>query len=283
MKQLLKKLAAAILIAMPALTFCSGEIKGKITEPTGQPAIGAMVRVLSGDNVIAGTTADADGKYSIKPIEAGKYDVVITYPEYLMKRIRDVEVQDEEAAYVDVELKIAGLDSVLEIVATYVKPVVDPTTYTMHTVGAEAFNQMAVSRGDLKGAIVAVSSDVFQDNNGDIFVRGSRSNATGYFIDGEKVIGNFETPALSIQSVTVITGGIPAQYGDLTGGAVIITTKDYFSGMREKRSWQKSRIERDKAEAEKLKKKEEAEKRAKEIEEEKKKAAEEKQKKESGK
>jgi hypothetical protein len=239
-----------------------------------------MIKVLAGDHEVTGTSTDIDGKYSIKPIQAGKYDIVITYPQYRLQRIKGVLVNDEEVSYVDAELKPFGLDSAIEVVGTYTKSLVDPRTTTMKTIGAEEMAQIATPRGDIKTALAAKASDVYQDpNDGMLYVRGARKDATQYFVDGEKVIGGMEVPATAIESATIITGGIPAQYGDLTGGVVIITTKDYFSGMRSKNMWIRDRADRKEQEAMELKKKAEAEKRAKEIEEEKKKLKEEKEKK----
>ncbi len=39
---------------------------------------------------------------------------------------------------------------------------------------------------------------------------------------------------MAIQNLSVITGGVPAQYGDGTGAVIVINTRDYFSGIAEK-------------------------------------------------
>ena len=39
--------------------------------------------------------------------------------------------------------------------------------------------------------------------------------------------------------MTVYTGGIPAAYGDLTGGLVMVTTKSFFNGMQAKKKMYK--------------------------------------------
>lgn len=281
MEKFTKSIAIAIITAaVSGFAFASGEIKGLIKDEMGNPLSGVQIKVLAGEHTVTGTATDIDGKYSIKPIEAGKYDLVITYPLYKLYRTNNVAVIDEEATYVDVEMKPFGTDSVAQVVAEYKKPPVDPRVTTMKTIGAEEMSRMAISRGDIKAALVAVSPDVYQDpDDGMLYVRGARKDATQYFIDGDKLIGSMNVPATAIQSATIITGGIPAQYGDLTGGVVIITTKDYFSGMREKTMWQRDREERKAQAAFEQKKKEEAEKRAKEIEAEKQKLKEEKEKK----
>src|SRR5690606_37888946 len=54
-------------------------------------------------------------------------------------------------------------------------------------------------------------------------------------VDGVKVRGSAQVPQSAIEQVTVITGGVPAQYGDATGGIISITTrgpsKDFSGGV----------------------------------------------------
>ena len=72
-----------------------------------------------------------------------------------------------------------------------------------------------------------------QDVGGALNVRGSRSDATAYYVDGIKTA--YSPPQAGIEQITTITGGIPAQYGDATGGIINITTrgpsKTYFGGI----------------------------------------------------
>ena len=35
-------------------------------------------------------------------------------------------------------------------------------------------------------------------------------------------------PGIAVGSVKVYTGGIPAAYGDVTGGVIVVETKSYF-------------------------------------------------------
>lgn len=66
----------------------------------------------------------------------------------------------------------------------------------------------------------------------DISVRGARTDANLYFIDGVKTQSAI-VPQSAISSVTMYTGGIPASYGDVTGGVFVIETKsanNFYSG-----------------------------------------------------
>src|SRR5690606_29034941 len=58
-----------------------------------------------------------------------------------------------------------------------------------------------------------------------VSVRGARSGESDYFIDGITVRGSSNLPKSGIQDVSVITGGLPANYGDMTGGVISVTTR----------------------------------------------------------
>ena len=65
-----------------------------------------------------------------------------------------------------------------------------------------------------------------------VTIRGSRTDATNYYIDGIRIFGSL-LPQSEIDQIQVITGGIEARYGDVTGGVISITTKgpsNTFSG-----------------------------------------------------
>ncbi|MGD1981324.1 MAG: TonB-dependent receptor plug domain-containing protein, partial [Flavobacteriales bacterium] len=85
--------------------------------------------------------------------------------------------------------------------------------------------------------IVGTTAGVFQqDGSGSFNVRGSRSSTNVIFIDGVKVRGDVNLPRDAILQTEVITGGVPAQYGDVTGGVISTTTKGpapYYFGSSE--------------------------------------------------
>jgi len=56
-------------------------------------------------------------------------------------------------------------------------------------------------------------------------IRGQRAENTVYYIDGIRVTGSTALPESSIEQVSVVLGGIPAQYGDATGGIINVTTR----------------------------------------------------------
>ena len=80
--------------------------------------------------------------------------------------------------------------------------------------------------GSGKTTLANIILGIYQQDEGDaVNMRGSRSDATEYYIDGIKVRGALGVPASGIEQITVVTGGVPAKYGDATGGIISVTTK----------------------------------------------------------
>lgn len=73
---------------------------------------------------------------------------------------------------------------------------------------------------------VALGPKVFVDESGEISISGGRPTATRTMIDG--VYTNAEVPMNAIRYIKVYTGGIPAKYGDCSGGVIVVETKSFY-------------------------------------------------------
>jgi Ca-activated chloride channel homolog len=56
----------------------------------------------------------------------------------------------------------------------------------------------------------------------EIYIRGSRNGTNAYYLDGIRINNPDGIPKSYIGGVNVYTGGIPANYGDLTGGVISV-------------------------------------------------------------
>jgi len=248
-----------------------GEIRGIIKNTELEPVEFATVKILQGNVLIGGTQTDAEGRYKYKPLNPGTYDMVVMEAGHQTQPVNKIKVIPNEATYVDVKItpNTLGTITVTAKAYDYSKAGVDNNMYTMKSLDATELLQLAgADRGNIKGALSSISSDVIE-TNGELHFRGTRGDATGYFIDGVRTMGASTIPGLGIENLTVFSGGVPAMYGDVMGGVVIITTKSYFSGIREKNMRNNAYREKvlEKKRVEKAKLAEEA--RLKEIEEEK--------------
>ena len=233
----LKQHLAAILIGISSFSALAqgstGTLKGQILNDDHEPVIGATIKILQGGSLVGGTSSDLDGMYTYKPLNAGSYDVLISSSETQTKKVTDVRISGERTTYLDLAVSTNTLIEV-EVIA-YKKPLIDKTFMDIKEISAEDFAHMALDKSDIGSAILNMTSEATRDENGDFHVRGGRGDATAFIIDGVKSPNISGVPSLSVENMAIITGGIPAQYGDNTSGVIIITTKDYFSAMQSQR------------------------------------------------
>ncbi len=221
-----KLLLTAIVLTFTLYSFAqSGSMQGKVTDKdTKEPIPFANVVIQLGGKIINGGTTDFDGKYNIKPIAPGKYDVKVTYVGYKAKLIKGVLINANKIRFMDVQLQSSTTTLQTVEVVDYKVPLIDKDqTSTGGTMTSEQLTKMA---GRSATAVAVTVGGVFSDENGNMGgIRGGRTGATATYIDGVRVIGSSTLPQSAIDQVSVITGGTPAMYGDFTGGIVNITTK----------------------------------------------------------
>lgn len=194
----------------------------------------ANIVAYQGGVQVAVSTTNMDGECFIKPLRPGKYNVKGVYVGYQASEIRDIVVGEGKTAYVTISLSNDGGVKLDEVeVITYQVPLIDPDTKVGQTVTREEYQNLASK--DVN-SVAATTGGVFQSDDGaGLSVRGGRGGSTTYFVDGIKVIGGMNLPQQSIGSMEVITGGVPASYGDLTSGVISVSTRGpqskFFGGV----------------------------------------------------
>lgn len=192
----------------------------------------AAVAIYKGGTLVQGTTTDIDGNYFFASIDPGTYDVVVSFTGYNTQKLEGVRVDAGKTNVANITMSADGgvtLDDV--VVVAYKVPLVEQDNTTQgRTVSSEEIRNLPTRNIN---AIAATSAGLSSaDEGGDLSIRGSRSNATDYYIDGIRVQGNL-IPESEIDQLQVITGGIESRYGDVSGGVISITTKgpsNSFSG-----------------------------------------------------
>lgn len=212
------------LLLVASFTFAQTSITGKISDKdTGEDMIAANIIVSKNGVFIQGETTDIDGNYSMR-LDPGTYDIEVSYTGYPTQKITGVVANAGQATRVDVQLSVGAGNVMEEVVVTgYKVPLIkQDETSTGTTVTSEQIKNLPTRNINAVAAATAGASS--SDEGGAISIKGSRSNATDYYIDGIRVSGNL-LPESEIEQMQVITGGIGAKYGDVTGGIISITTK----------------------------------------------------------
>jgi outer membrane receptor for monomeric catechols len=195
-----------------------------VDKATGEPIPFAAVVILSGESIQVGTQSDIDGYYTLKPIPPGKWTLKAQVVGYQPLEIREIVVKADKIEMLNLEL-FTKTEQIQEVqVVAYKVPLIDKdNTQTGETVTAEDIEKMpGRSVMQVASTVAGVSS---RDGNSVGNIRGARGGNI-YFVDGIRVTGSMNIPKSAQEQVQVITGGMSAKYGDVTGGIVSITTKN---------------------------------------------------------
>ena len=214
----------------------AGSLKGTVTDKkSSEPLPFVNVAIENKGTVVASGTTDFDGNYFIKPVDPGSYDVIVTYVGYQPLKQTGVVVNSNTITFLDLGLNQGIELKEFEVVQYQVPLIQKDGGASGGTITREDIARMPGRSAASIATTVAGTSDA--GTGGGISIRGARSENTYYYIDGVKVPAGAGTglPKAAIEEVQVITGGVPANYGDVTGGIINITTRgpsrSFFGGL----------------------------------------------------
>ncbi len=206
-----------------------GTLMGKVKDkdsPTLEPLAFSTIIVFLNGNTVGGGSADIDGKFTVKPLPPGTYDVTIQSVGYKTQTIKGVVINSNKITVLPDVLLVNSTELGEVEVVDYKIPLIDKDGGPSGgTVTREELKNMP-GRSALGFATTVAGAT----NTGDgISIRGAREGSTWVYIDGIKVRGSTSLPKSAIEEVSVITGGIPANIGDVTGGVVNISLRNASS------------------------------------------------------
>jgi Carboxypeptidase regulatory-like domain len=214
-----------------AQTGSAGSIEGTVTDPSGSIVAGATVEI---GNAVSGytrsATSGADGTFRFTNVPFNPYHMTITAQGFTAY-VHDVEVRSSVPTKADATLALATSVMSVSVEANAGDLVENDSTF--HT----DVDQNLLKNVPLESASSSVSSIVIltvpgvaADSNG--LFHGLGDHASNSFsVDGQaitdqqsKVFSN-QIPSDSIQSLEVISGAPPAEFGGKTSLVIVVTTK----------------------------------------------------------
>ena len=180
----LKKLFAPLLFICSVTLFGIavavdyGQIKGVVTDrTTGAPIVGASVQLVGTDR---GAITDDSGRYVIRSVEPGVYDLQFTSVGYAKRVVKGIRVHQDLTAESNVAL--SSDSQALENVQVYGEKVIDKYEVSAMT---KITNQTIQCRlaPHVNDALNRVSG-VVKSDQGETRIRGGRAGEIAYIVDG---------------------------------------------------------------------------------------------------
>jgi hypothetical protein len=222
-----------------------GEIYGNVKDSEHQDGLPGVVVTIenSAGHIPYGGATDIDGKFRISGIEQGAYNVRFQMNGKTSILKTNVIINPDKITVVNVTMSDSSYMGKALVIEEQAIPLIDISGGTLHTMTAKEMKHLPSAHGgNIKNIVAGMLSDVKTGGRGEeLYFRGSRAGSTLYFIDGVKVRENIPNiPSSGIASISVYTGGMPASYGDCTGGVIVINTKSYLQEFYQK---QKANLE----------------------------------------
>jgi len=197
----------------------TGDLEGDIRDSKGAPVPYANVVLLSGTSKVSGAAADENGHYRMKNITVGVYTLKATSVSYDATSVQGVRISGGVITTLDVTMKDKG--TLGPVIIKYTEPVISKDQTSQQTkLTAEQIRKLP--QRDINAAVQIAEG---ANGNGETTtLRGSRGGQQ-VIIDGVKVRTGLNLPLQAVQEITILTGGIPAELGDATGGYQIVNTK----------------------------------------------------------
>ncbi len=224
MTSIIRYLVLLVFLGVSGTAFAQ-EIAGRVLDEKKEPMINATIQVFSGGIQKGGVVTDYDGNYLVKPLDPGYYDVLVLYAGYDSIMVTKLVVSPGARTTQNFSMQRHSKEMKTFTIIAYKKPLVDPDKPSAQILTKE---EIAVIPTTQITDLVSTNSNVYQSKRGgDLNIGGSRSGTTQYIVDGVVVRGttNIDMAQGSVDQIEVITSGVPAKYGDISGGVVNITSR----------------------------------------------------------
>jgi hypothetical protein len=208
----------------------AGAVRGTVTDPTGAVIPNASISLVnSSSGLNRATTSDATGQFDFTNVPFNPYRINVSANGFAPLS-KSFEIRSVVGSNLKLILQVAGASSTVTVEAAGDLVETDPTFHT--DVDRDLFIKVPLESesSGLSSLVTLSTPGVAADSNG--LFHGLGDHASNSFsVDGQsitdqqsKVFSN-QIPANSIQSIEVISGAPPAEYGGKTSLVIVATTR----------------------------------------------------------
>ena len=208
----------------------SGSIEGTVLDPTGAVVPNASVEVR---NSVSGfdrsTTTDSAGKFNFTNIPFNPYQLTVTASGF-GAYAQDVEPRSSVPVIATIKLQVAGSTTAVTVEAAGGLVENDPTFHS--DIDKSLFDKLPLENqsSSVSSLVTLATPGIAADSNGLFHGLGDHAE-NSFSVDGQpitdqqsKVFSN-QIPLDAIQSMEVISGAPPAEYGGKTSVVINVTTQ----------------------------------------------------------
>jgi Carboxypeptidase regulatory-like domain/TonB-dependent Receptor Plug Domain len=222
--------AGALSLALPAAAL-AGEVRGTVLGPGDAPLPGVTVSL---GNDLTGfsqqTVSAGDGKYALYNVPNNPYHLTADLDGFKAVHL-DVDVRGNVPVVRDLHMS-AALSETINVTAEKENVALETDESTTHTDIDKSLIQRfpAALPSRAFESIVTSAPGFSQDENGRYHFQGGHSQQL-LVIDGQPIgdqvgitFSNSLNPAIA-QGIEIVTGGVPAEYGEKAYGVINLVTK----------------------------------------------------------
>jgi hypothetical protein len=222
---------AGLLSSLVPIYAQSGTIRGAVLDPSGAAIRGAAATLQNPVSHYARTvTTDDQGKFEFENVPYNNYHFTASAPKFQTGE-QDLAVRTPIPLDVKIALRIAGGTQTINVTAEAADLIENvPDTHTDIDRGLFDKLPLESQSSSLSSLVTLATPGISADSNG--LFHGLGDHASNSFsLDGQpitdqqsKVFSN-QIPLDSIQSMEVISGAPPAEYGGKTSVVIVATTR----------------------------------------------------------
>ena len=208
LRYLLLQVASLCLLFLPAF-FSSpafgqafGTLGGTVTDQSGAVIPGAKVTITESDTGFSrDAVSDSSGYYVVPNLRPTKYNLSVLAPGFEKFAEQNIPLLANQAATVDVRLHVGSVTQTLEV--SEAAPLVNTSTQTLGDVierermvelplnGRDAVQSISLVAGASDTSVATTTSQSSPPGSAHVNINGSRSNQTGYSLDGATFIDQY--------------------------------------------------------------------------------------------
>jgi Carboxypeptidase regulatory-like domain len=214
----------------PAAYAQGGSVSGTVKDPSGAVVANATVEI---HNLVSAfdrsATTDSSGNFTFANVPYNPYHLSVSAKGFAAFA-QDVDIRSSVPVSLSIKLQLAGSSTTVTVEGGSDLIENDPTTHT--DIDRQLFDKLALESqsSELSSLVTLASPGVAADSNGLFHGLGDHAE-NSFSVDGQpitdqqsKVFSN-QLPLDAVQSLEVIEGAPPAEYGDKTSLVINVTTR----------------------------------------------------------